>query len=358
MLSELCGTGVVSSARLRRQPYLQRVTSTSARILFTVSGEAPVTVDVMESSGKPVATGVEASPDGPPPAPLAVTIEGLEPDTIYCYRLNGMTAGAGFRTAPTPGNGRVRFSAFGDSGNGSESQRAVYAQLQTVPYDFVLHLGDVAYEKGSEWELENHYFSIYRGLTRSFAVFPVLGNHDDATNDGAAFLSAFDLPDNAVPSERERFYSFDWGPIHFVALDTERMTREQASWMDRDLQKNTQPWTVVYGHRPPYSSGHHGSNLVFRERFGPILYKHGVQLVLSGHDHSYERTRAIDGTTYVVSGGGGRDTRPVQRSEFTAHADEVHHFVFVEVDAKTLILHAIDGAGREFDSVRLDLPAS
>jgi hypothetical protein len=83
-----------------------------------------------------------------------------------------------------------------------------------------------------------------------------------------------------------------------------------------------------------------------------------VPLVLSGHEHDYERTKPIDGTVYVVSGGGGRDTRPVGWSNFTAYAEDVLHFVFAEADANTLTLHAIDGVGREFDSLRLERPAS
>jgi acid phosphatase type 7 len=354
-LSALCGKGETSSKNLKRQPYLQQVTPTSVRILFTATGDEPVTVDVFDSSGESISTEVAAHENGSADEPLVVTIQGLAPETSYCYRVQGMTTGAGFRTAPdATAQAPTRFAAFGDSGNGGDNQRAVYGQIETVPYEFVLHLGDLAYEKGEPWELESHYFSVYRRMERSFAVFPVIGNHDNSTNQAAAFLRGFDLPDNSIPAQKERFYSFDWGHVHFVALDTERITEAQASWMDEDLQKNTLPWVVVYGHRPPYSSGSHGSNLSFRHTFGPIIQKHHVPLVLSGHEHDYERTKPIDGTVYVVSGGGGRDTRSVGWSSFTAYAEDVLHFVFVEVDANTLTLHAIDGVGREFDSVRLD----
>lgn len=358
-LSGLCGKGTLVGTRVKRQPYLQQVTPTSARILFTATGDEPVTVEVSDSSGELVSSVVAARETGAANEPLAATIEGLEPASAYCYRLDGLTTGAGFRTAPEPSDPLpTRFAAFGDSGNGGSNQRAVYGQIETVPYDFVLHLGDLAYEKGEPGELESNYFSVYRRMERSFAVFPVIGNHDNATSQGAAFLRGFDLPDNAVASERERFYSFDWGYVHFVALDTERISAAQASWMDTDLQNNTRPWVVVYGHRPPYSSGSHGPSLAFRNTFGPILEKHHVPLVLCGHEHDYERTQPIDGTVYVVSGGGGRDTRPVGWSNFTAYAEDVLHFVFVEADDQTLTLHAIDGVGREFDSLRLERTAS
>ena len=109
------------------------------------------------------------------------------------------------------------------------------------------------------------------------------------------------------------------------------------------------PWTVVFGHRPPFSSGEHGGDDAFRTHFVPVLERYQVQLVLSGHEHDYERTKILNGVTYVVTGGGGRGTRPVGRSSFTAFSEAVEHFVFVEVEGSRLVLHAIDGAGREFD---------
>jgi hypothetical protein len=350
-----CGDGAVSSGRLARRPYLQQITADSARILFTLKDEAPASVEVSRPDGQ-VVTELAATREAPG-MPLSVRIQGLEPDTIHCYRLPGITERAGFRTAPSADSlAMVRFVAFGDSGNGSDNQRAVYAQMERVPYDLALHLGDLAYEAGKAWELEARFFSAYRRMTRSFAVFPVIGNHDNATEQALAYVGAFDLPDNGVAAERERFYSFDWGPLHVVALDTERIDAAQASWLGEDLQKNQRPWVVVIAHRPPYSSGEHGSNLAFRQVFGPVLSQHRVPLVLSGHDHDYERSRVIDGTVYVVSGGGGRDTRNVGKSDFTAYAEDVLHFLFVEADERVLTLHAIDGVGREFDSVRLQRP--
>jgi hypothetical protein len=162
------------------------------------------------------------------------------------------------------------------------------------------------------------------------------------------------LPDNGMAGESERWYSFDWGQVHFVALNTEQMGVAQVEWLDNDLQKNPLPWTVVYGHAPPYSSGEHGSNYTFREQFGPVLEKHHVPLVLSGHDHDYERTNVINGTTYIVTGGGGIGTRPVGTSAFTAFSEAVIHFVYVEISGNSLVVHTIDGSGREFDQTVIE----
>jgi acid phosphatase len=139
--------------------------------------------------------------------------------------------------------------------------------------------------------------------------------------------------------------------VHFVALDTESDYRTQMTWLDADLAASKAPWKVIYMHRPPYSSGRHGSDGKLRNLLAPILKRHGVQLVLAGHDHNYERTLPQDGTVYIVTGGGGIGTYNVDSSPYTAFSDSVIHFVYGEVGTDEMILHAIDANGREFDSV-------
>jgi acid phosphatase type 7 len=109
----------------------------------------------------------------------------------------------------------------------------------------------------------------------------------------------------------------------------------------------------VYLHRPPFSSGEHGSNLAVREAFVPLFERHRVPLVFAGHDHDYERTIAINGVTYVVTGGGGRGTRPVGASPFTAFSESTLHFIAASVSDSALVLHAIDATGQTFDSLQL-----
>jgi 3',5'-cyclic AMP phosphodiesterase CpdA len=219
----------------------------------------------------------------------------------------------------------------------------------------MLILGDVAYEDGTLEQFEHNVFDVYQDLFRSFPVFPISGNHEYETADAAAFREVFVLPENGGPAGVERWYSYDWGPIHFVALDTELVNAEQQAWLDADLAATTQPWKVVYLHKPPFSSGVHGSDLAVRDRFVPTFVRHGVQLVLAGHDHDYERTDVLDGITYVVSGGGGRGTRGVGSSSWTAFSVEVLHFLLVRTQGERMLVHAIDATGREFDSTVIPL---
>jgi hypothetical protein len=352
-LSE-CGDGAVQpGSALTRSPYLQEVTKDSAVVAFSTTSGEPVLMDVTTPDGQLVLSAkaeLETAAGADGPATLVTRVSGLSPSTDYCYALRGFTERAGFRSAPAAGTGEsVRFIALGDSGAGNSDQRSVMNQMRTVPFDLMLHLGDLAYDDGRPGELDAKYFRIYAPISRSFPAYVVAGNHDYGTDDAMPLRQAFVLPQNGGESGRERWYSFDRGDVHFVALDTERIGAEQAAWLDQDLQANQLPWKVVIGHRPPFSSGEHGGDAEFQRLFVPIIRSHGVDLVLSGHEHDYERFHPIDGVTYVVSGGGGRGTRSVGTSPMTAFSEAVLHFVYVEVTRNLLTLHAIDGVGREFD---------
>lgn len=360
---EGCGKASLTAEQQRtlpRGPYLQQVSHDSALVLFTTTASGEQIVDVSLPDGTPVASVIAENDESARPAgawQAVARLEGLEAATLYCYAIRGATGRAGFRTAPRAESTQpVRLLVFGDSGSGGEYQAAVRDQMFTVPFDFIVHTGDIAYDDGSLGQLEGQFFDVYAELTRSFATYVVAGNHDYGTASGAPTREVFALPENAGrPEGLERWYSFDWGNAHVVGLDTERMDAVQAAWLDADLAATDKPWKIVVGHRPPYSSGEHGSNTRFREYFAGPIEKHGVQLVLNGHDHDYERSKPIAGTTYIVTGGGGRNTRPVSTSSFTAFSVDAHHIVQIEIDDAQLLLHAIDGVGREFDSARIEL---
>jgi predicted phosphodiesterase len=348
-LETLCGDGQALSGVLTRAPYLQELTDTSAIVALSAPTSKGLTVEVTTPDGADVlttavTTETNAGPDGV--ATLTASLSGLSPETTYCYAIPGITERAGFTTASSSMDAPVRFLAFGDSGDGSGEQQAVFEQMQTVPFELVLHLGDLAYESGAPTEIQANYFNVYSAMIRSFPVYPVAGNHDYATDSAQPLRQAFVLPSNG---REERWYSFDRGPVHFVGLDTEQISDEQAQWLEQDLQTNQLPWTIVFGHRPPFSSGEHGGSAEFRQYFVPVLERHHVDVVLSGHEHDYERFKPMGGIEYVVSGGGGRGTRPVGASSTTAFSEAVLHFLYGEVQGSRLTLHAIDGVGREFD---------
>jgi hypothetical protein len=359
-LREACGGSgamtMAGEAVIRRQPYVQQVTRSSVTVGWVSLAADGERVEVTLPDAQPLTTST-----GEREAVIVrnagenqkwAVIDGLLPDTVYCYAVAGPTGPLseriGVRTAPAPDSTEpIRFLAFGDSGGGGADQRALAEQMYNFPYDLIVHTGDIAYDSGTINEFEDTVFKMYAPLFRHVPFFPAAGNHEYKTMQGAPFRAVFALPGG----NGEKWYSYDWGRIHFVALDTEADYATQARWLDADLAATTLPWKIVYFHKPPYSSGDHGSDTSLRSALEPMLVKHRVQLALAGHDHDYERMLPQQGVYHVVTGGGGVGTRPVGESGFTAFSEDVIHFVYATVGVDELALHAVDATGAEFDSV-------
>jgi acid phosphatase type 7 len=341
-------------AKLRRQPYLQQVTMSAATLGWVTLQPAGEHVQLMTppntARASVPATVEDYALRSAGENQVWTPMQELEPGTIYCYQLadetQALTTPTGFKTAPGPDSTEpVRFLAFGDSGGGGSDQYALLEQMYTVPYDLMIHTGDIAYDSGTIDQYEDNVFGVYADLFRNIPFMPASGNHDYRTMQGAPFRDVFNLPG------QEKWYSYDYGRVHFVALDTEADYSTQAKWLEEDLANTKLPWKILYMHKPMYSSGEHGSDTTLRAKIAPIAEKYGVQLILAGHDHNYERMKPQNGVAYVVTGGGGVGTRSVGTSSFTALSVDVIHFVYVEVGLDELVLHAIDATGKEFDSM-------
>lgn len=227
---------------------------------------------------------------------------------------------------------KTEFLVFGDSGNGSVSQRQLASEMEKTNATFFLHVGDIAYQRGTSDELKKYFADVYVNLLRSKRVYPSPGNHDYLTNNLAPYLAYFNPPKQALNNrDQGRYYSFDEGNIHFVSLDTNTPLNESndnrkddmIDWLEQDLAKTDKEWKIVYFHHPPYSSGkEHGEDLRVQQKLVPIFEKYKVDLVFSGHEHNYERTCPLlggkcqgdvgnkgnmgnMGVLYIVTGGGG-----------------------------------------------------
>jgi hypothetical protein len=293
-----------------------------------------------------------------------VALPGLSPATTYHYRLRHDGVGIGgdhaLTTPPSGGAAPVRFAVIGDSGTGCPEEYDAVARIRSFGPDFVLGTGDMAYESGTAAEVRTRFTVPFAPLLASVPVFPSLGNHDAATADGQPLLDALVLPTNAADGT-ERYYAFDWGPCHVVALDSNQdlsAASLQRAWLDQDLAASDAAWTFVFFHHPPYSSSSHGSDLALRASLGPVFDAHHVDVVFNGHDHDYERTYpmlaggatdvaeepayvAPAGTVYVVTGGGGRGLYPSGTSSFTASSRSAFHVVVVDVSGGTLTLTSL-----------------
>ena len=390
--SNLAAAGAaLTGPTLVREPYLQQVTATGAVIVwatreqgtaelrYRAPGGPETTVAAASTLFSVAATGMAADY-----YQHVATITGLAASTLYEYNI--IVGGTDlnlvsdtFRTAPMVGSGAVSFVALGDSGTGSPEQRHIDALIENESFDFALHSGDLAYGAvdgtgtGTFQTTSDWFFSIYQNWLRSRPVFPVNGNHDSraANGNGLPYLGLFVLPTNGAsatyPDHAERYYSFDYGPIHVVALDTEYAFLDssrraaQLAWLQADLGATRQPWKIALFHRPPYSAGgEHGSALDVRAAFNPIFEQFGVQLAIGGHEHDYERTWPLragvtdpTGVTYIVTGGGGAPLYPSSTATWTAYSATRFHYLRGSADVCSLQINAVGDEGAVFDSVAL-----
>jgi hypothetical protein len=273
-----------------------------------------------------------------------VKLTGLAPYTRYYYSvgsafdtLAGGDANHTFRTSPVPGTATdTRIWVVGDCGRGNQFQRdvrdAYYAWTGARTPDLCLMLGDNAYNTGTDAEYKTGFFDIYPTTFRKMPLWSTLGNHDaniDSATGTTPYFDMFTFPTlgecGGVNSGTEYYYSFDYGNIHFVNLDSQTSSRAvdnpattginedgpMAAWLRLDLAATTKTWIVVMFHHPPYSKGSHNSDtegqlIEMRAKFGTILEAGGVDAVLCGHSHAYERSKLIDDfyETPTLSGSG------------------------------------------------------
>ena len=296
-----------------------------------------------------------------------VQIRDLEPGTCYQYRVIHWGESwhrSGFCTASLPIKPYVHFLALGDSGEGSPAQYKVAENIRAMHPDLILHVGDVVYPAGEENNYDANFFSPYTRIIDHIPMFLTLGNHDIKTKNGEAYFDAFDLPKNN-PLLSEAFYSFRWGHVLFITIDSNAFVNGtpeaaiQLDWLRDQLMQNRLPWVVVFFHHPVYASrGNHGSTPEMQKALLPLFEKYHVQLVLSGHDHHYERTKLLNGTLYIVTGGGGGGVRPVRPNpSFSEVAISTHHHVSINIYEDLFALTAIDENGQIIDHVSYSLEA-
>ncbi len=330
---------------LARHPYLQRATPGSITIVWRTLGQTIPIVrygeqpDSLDVEVLPVNTIVRLAPDIEGPANLPrlhsapadhyqyeTSITGLQPDTTYYYGVyhgDQLLAGGNedhrFTTLPQDGlPSSLRLWITGDTGEGSPSQIASFDAMRTWiaedgrPVDAYLHLGDMAYEEGLDSEFSSNFFDIYRDMICNTVIWPTMGNHEGCTSSGVTgigpYYDAYAVPTQGeaggTPSGTEAYYSFDIGPVHFICLNSHDLDRSptgaMAQWLEIDLETTNADWLIAFWHHPPYTKGSRDSDyelelIEMREWVMPILEAGGIDLVLAGHSHVYERSMLIDG---------------------------------------------------------------
>ncbi|MFQ5637753.1 MAG: phytase [bacterium] len=330
----------IYSQQIIRGPYLQTGTPTSIIVKWRTDDSTTSVVRF----GPSLNTLDSAVFDTTRTTEHEVKLINLTADSKYYYSvgtgaavLAGNDSGYYFITSPLPGQQKpTRIWILGDSGTKNNNARAVrdayYNFTGDRHTDLWLMLGDNAYGKGSDEDYQLAVFeNMYEAMLRTSVLWPTLGNHDDNTASTPGpypYYDIFTLPTNGeaggLASGTEEYYSFDYANIHFVCLiSATNALRELDSpmwvWLQEDLAGNTADWTIAFWHHPPYSKGKHNSNsdgelIEMREHALPLLEDAGVDLVLGGHSHSYERSFLVDrhygkswtlADSMIVDGGNG-----------------------------------------------------
>ena len=332
----------VAAQSIVRGPYLQLATPTSIVVKWRTDQPTNSVVrygaaaDTLNQSVTSAAVTTEH----------AVEISALQPDTRYFYavgtttlNLAGGDDGHTFTSPPIAGTDKAtRIWVNGDAGTANGDAAAVRDAYRTLtasrPTDLWLTLGDIAYTHGTDDEYQAALFEMYPEFLRQTPIWPTFGNHDglSAFSDSQTgpYYDIFTLPKAAeaggVPSATEAYYSFDYGNIHFISLDSFDSDRESGGamiqWLTADLTANDKLWMIAFWHHPPYSRGSHSSDgeielVEMRENAVATLESFGVDLVLAGHSHNYERSYLLDGhydhsafldpDTMILDAGSGRE---------------------------------------------------
>lgn len=322
----------VSSVRVGNSPESLNRRIAGESVLLRVSVDVEAAKEVPRLYQEPKEDTAKRNPRDNDPSTVAstyqyeVSIDSLSPATRYYYGIyDGDQCLAGgdkehyFETLPVAGSDAdLRIWVVGDSGTGERDQKEVYLAMQEFTQktkrdlDLYIHVGDMAYGDGTDPQFQHNFFEIYQPTLRNKVCWPAMGNHEGHTSRGISnfgpYYDAYVVPMAAeaggLPSGTEAYYSFDIADVHFVCLDSHDLDRTpdgaMAQWLVADLEEAQGEWLVAFWHHPPYTKGSHDSDaesqlIEMRTHFMPILEASGVDIVLSGHSHIYERSMLIDG---------------------------------------------------------------
>jgi len=285
------------------------------------------------------------------------TIADLTPGSKYYYRVtvNEDNYPGSFHAAPATNATAVPFLAYGDTRTyPADHDDVAAAVVATYEADedfqsFILCAGDLVNNGNAESDWDGQFFDpSYANIQELLATLPYqacMGNHEGT---GVLFTKYFPYPFVAG-----RYWSFDWGPAHFVCVDqytSYGSGSAQLTWIENELATTTKPWKFVYLHEPGWSAGGHGNETPVQDYIQPLCEQYGVSIVFGGHNHYYARA-VVNGIQHVTTGGGGAPLRtPDSGYPNIVVATKVHHFCTVELDGDVLEFKAVTSAGAVIDS--------
>jgi len=362
------------NASLVRGPFIQMP---DAGNKITVAWSTAALADGVVDYGLDLSYGSGTVSNGAQVRDHAIVLSGLLPGTSYYYRVrsNGeiLSAGNTFTTRADT-NQNFRFVVIGDHGQGTDWMYNIANRINArIDFDAMLTVGDNIYGDakngcnvdGAPGWYDPFWFKLYGPSMKRVPVFPALGNHDKDTADGQYQVDYFYSPTNGPSTQIEKNYSFDYGNVHFIVIDSDPFQENNSStmaaitsWLSNDLANATQPWKIALYHHPAFTSqGSHNDNVRVKEQIIPILKAHGVQYIFQGHNHFYERINAINGIHYSTCGACGAFLYGVSnRKEYSAQlvADK-HSYTVVDINGGRLKLEQFDEGDVKIDEFNLDI---
>jgi hypothetical protein len=338
----------------QKGPYLTGLSSTSIEIRVELATPAPASAQVRREGE---AEAKSARFDDPAEETMhVIRATGLSPGTGYVYVVTSgkvILGGGRFATAPGPGSvAPITFLAYGDDRTDPTAHAVVVQAMQQVAADFLVNTGD-AVQDGAEAADWQSFFDVEGPMLRNRAIFSAIGNHE-LTNDqsGANFARYLALLDDAGVPHLYGTARFGSVRLFFLNGMHDFANGQEREWLERELAASDTEagliWRVAVVHHGPWSVGPHGPNRLLVEAGVPqLLAKHSVDLILSGHDHVYDR--GADGRLkYIVTGGGGAPLYGIGRADPTMRkAEAAYHFVELSATAQSMsvVVHrAVDNS--------------
>jgi hypothetical protein len=359
---------VHAAGPITKGPWMQHVTPTTAVVRVEVDPPGPVVLEVGmvgRTGSTDAATGAEIE-SREVRSLHTILVKGLEPATRYPFAVRARGAQPRYgaiTTAPAEDSGAsFRFLVYGDNRTDDAAHAAVVRAMVAASSDFLVNTGDLVSNGASpsQWQT---FFDIEAPLTRERPIFSCVGNHELVDGAGIEYVRYFGpaalpkaivapaptvtgtpLEAGAAPLSLDQLSgTFRWSNARFFLVNgmVQYTSGESRAWLEKALSESDgEPglvWRIVVVHHGPWSSGPHGGNaLLHAANIPQLLRTHKVDLVLSGHDHIYERGVA-DGISYLVSGGGGAPAYRIEEAGVTSrHHESVRHFLQASASSEAI----------------------